>query len=231
MRIDSEWIELPGGEFEMGQDDASEDERPVHRVALERFTISRCQVTNADFDLFVHASGRPAGEYRSRPEFLLPLQPVVAVNWFDAVGFCNWAARQTGRAVRLPTEAEWEYAARGGRSGCLYPWGSTAADERRSYARRWLRGPEPVGTAEANGFGLCDMCENVREWCADWYDARYYGASPVENPGGPERGTARVARGGSWRSHAKLARCAARGSLQPAFRRSDFGFRVVCDGR
>ena len=212
----------------MGRDGGAEDERPVHRVALGPFAISRTVVTNADFDAFLHATGRPPGEYRNRAGFAQPQQPVVAVNWFDAAAFCTWLARQTGRRFNLPTEAEWEYAARGGRDGCLYPWGDAPPAARPDFPNRWRHGPEPVGTSPPNGFGLFDMCENVREWCADWYDACYYGASPAEDSKGPPRGTLRVARGGSWRLQSKIACCAARANLAPAFRRSDFGFRVTC---
>ena len=229
MRIPAELIEIPGGEFNMGQENGATDERPVHRVVVARFALSRYQVANADYDAFVHATGRAPADNRSRTGFALPEQPVVAVNWFDAVAFCNWLGRQTGRHFRLPTEAEWEYAARGGLENCEYPWGNRLPAEREDYANRWLHGPEPVGTSAPNRFGLFDVCENVREWCADWYDAGWYPVSPAYNPKGPARGSVRVARGGSWRLHVKIARCAARASLAPAFRYADFGFRVACD--
>ncbi len=228
MRILTELIGLPGGEFEMGQENGREDERPVHRVTLAPFAISRCPVVNLDYDAFLNATGRARSEYRGRDGFSDPRHPVVAVNWFDAVAFCNWLSQQSGRRFRLPTEAEWEYAARGGLRGADYPWGAEPPSTRPGYAGRWRQGPELAGTGNANGFGLYDMCENVKEWCADWYGARYYCDSPGENPKGPARGTRRSARGGSWRLQVKVARCAARSSLSPTFRYADFGFRVVC---
>jgi formylglycine-generating enzyme required for sulfatase activity len=229
MRILSEMIELAGGEFNMGQEDGPENERPVHRVNVPPFALSPWQVTNAEYDLFVRATGKPAPEYRFRDGFSQPAHPVVAVNWFDAVAFCAWASRLSARRFRLPAEAEWEYAARGGLDGCRYPWGNTPPCEREAFAARWLRGPEAVGSAAPNAFGLFDMCENVREWCSDWFDPRYYRSSPRDNPKGPASGAQRVARGGSWRMHVKISRCAARAGMSPAFRHADFGFRVACD--
>ncbi len=97
------------------------------------------------------------------------------------------------------------------------------------YHARWLRGPEPVARREPNPYGLYDLCENVHEWCSDWYAGDYYGVSPEHNPRGPEIGTRRVSRGGSWRHQIKISRCAARSSIPPAFRYADYGFRVAGD--
>ena len=97
------------------------------------------------------------------------------------------------------------------------------------YELRWLRGPEPVGQSPANPYGLHEMCENVHEWCGDWYDAAYYASSPDHNPPGPPSGSRRASRGGSWRHHIKIARCSARSSIPPAFQYADYGFRVACE--
>ena len=199
----------------MGQDDGRDEERPAHRVTVAPFRLCRFQATNADYAAF-----RPFS-YASAEE------PVTSVSWFDAVEFCRWLGARWSMAIRLPTEAEWEFAARGGLEQKLYPWGDAPVTSRADYASRWTNGPEPIGTAEPNGYGLYDMCENVHEWCSDWYDPRYYEIAPADNPRGPEHGTRRSSRGGAWRHHIKIARCAARSSIPPEFRYADYGFRVA----
>jgi len=202
----------------MGQEDGRDDERPAHRVTVAPFLLCRLQTTNAHWEAFRKATGR------EKVEFAHETAPAAWVNWFDAMAYCHWLSAEWGRHVRLPTEAEWECAARGGVEGKLYPWG----DAPRVYeAGRWQRGPEPVAGSEPNGYGLFDMCENVHEWCSDWYDAGYYAVSPAENPQGPARGGRRASRGGAWRHHVKFSRCAARSSIPPEFRYADYGFRVA----
>jgi formylglycine-generating enzyme len=224
-------VPIPGGEFLMGQPDGRDEERPVHRVAVAPFRLGRCQVTNTEYDEFRHATGAVMPPFRVRPEFADPAQPVVGVSWFDAVAFCNWLSIQSGEWFRLPTEAEWECAARGGAEQQIYPWGNAPVFEREAYHARWLKAPEPVGTAAPNAFGLYDMCENVHEWCADWYDPGYYVVSPVDNPQGPPSGTRRASRGGAWRHQIRIARCAARSSIPPEFCYADYGFRVAFEVR
>jgi sulfatase modifying factor 1 len=208
-------VEIPGGEFLMGQENGRDEERPVHLVTIAPFRLCRFQVTTADFAAF-----RPFAYDRAD-------NPVTSLNWFDAVEFCEWLSTQWGTPVRLPTEAEWEFAARGGLPQKLYPWGDSPVTERAGYAHRWENGPEPVATSEPNGYGLFDMCENVHEWCSDWYDPRYYGTSPPHNPRGPATGARKASRGGAWRHHIKIARCAARSSIPPEFRYADYGFRIA----
>ncbi|MBZ5622584.1 MAG: formylglycine-generating enzyme family protein [Acidobacteriia bacterium] len=208
---------IPGGEFLMGQEDGRDEERPVHRVTVAPFRLCRFQVTNQDFAAF------------RKFVFDGPTLPVTSVSWFDAVEYCRWLSVEWGREIRLSTEAEWEFAARGGMEQKLYPWGDAPVTSRAGYGDRWREGPEPVATSEPNGYGLFDMCENVHEWCLDWYDPGYYLVSPAENPRGPETGTRRASRGGAWRHHIKIARCAARSSIPPEFRYADYGFRVAAE--
>lgn len=216
----SDLIHIPGGTFLMGQADGRAEEKPVHSVTLAPYRISRYPVTNCHWEEFRRATGREELMY------LHATAPVASVNWFDAVAYCNWLSSQWFTHVRLPTEAEWEFAARGGVEQQAYPWGS----EPREYdPPRWQHGPEPVAQAAANGFGLFDMCENVHEWCADWFGPAYYAVSPAKNPTGPERGERRASRGGAWRHHVKCSRCAARSSIPPEFRYADYGFRVAAD--
>ncbi len=201
----------------MGQPDGRDEEKPVHRVRVAPFRLCRFQVTNRDFAAF-----------RQFPFDCADL-PVISVNWFDAVDFCAWLSNRWGFPVRLPAEAEWEFAARGGLSQKLYPWGDDPPTSRPNYAARWREGPEPVATSEPNGYGLYDMCENIHEWCSDWYDPLYYAVSPEDNPRGPEAGVRKASRGGAWRHHIKIARCAARSSIPPEFRYADYGFRIAAD--
>jgi formylglycine-generating enzyme required for sulfatase activity len=223
-----ELIAIPGGEYDMGQQDGRAEERPVHRVQVGPFALGRFQVTNAQYDVFVRSTRRNPARFHCEPAFCKADQPVVGPTWFDAVAYCQWLAGQAGKLFRLPTEAEWEWAARGGLHGRLYPWGDDPPTERAGYRERWIEGPERVGESAPNGYGLFDICENVHEWCSDWYDPEYYQRSPLENPVGPATGTRRSSRGGAWRHQIKIARCAARSSIPPELEYSDYGFRVAC---
>lgn len=220
---------IEGTWFVMGSEEGEDNERPAHRVWVDTFELGKWQVTNAEYALFLQSSNHPPSPFWEDPKFNDPRQPVVAVSWFDAVRYCEWLRGVTGELIRLPTEAEWECAARGGAVGTLYPWGDDAPESRPDYATRWLTGPEPCARRAPNGYGVYDMCENVHEWCSDWYGADYYRVSPDRNPRGPETGARRVSRGGSWRHRIKMSRCAARSSIPPDFRYADYGFRTACD--
>jgi len=179
----------------MGQNDGRDDERPAHRVTVNAFRMARCQVTNADYAAF------------RKFDFTDATLPVVSVSWFDAVAYCAWLAGQWDLPVRLPTEAEWEFAARGGFPERTYPWGDRlpAVD-----TGRWREGPEPVGLGGPNGYGLFDMCQNVHEWCADWYDPAWYAASPAVTRKVPRTVSAAHREGGSVEApHQVLALCRA----------------------
>jgi sulfatase modifying factor 1 len=222
-------VVIPEGWFLMGSEAGQENERPVHRVWVDAFEMAECQVTNADYARFLAATKRRAPLHWSDPNFSDAEQPVVAPSWFDAVAYCEWLSAACGRRYRLPTEAEWERAARGGLEQKQFPWGDEPPEHLTNYSARWKNGPEPVGRAERNAYGLCDIGANVHEWCADWFAAEYYGASPERNPQGAAQGLRRSSRGGSWRHQIKVSRCAARASIPPEFQYADYGFRVVRD--
>jgi sulfatase modifying factor 1 len=220
---------IPAGWFRMGSDAGQENERPVHRVWIDAFYLAACQVTNAAYACFLEATGTHAPPLWDDLNFNHPEQPVVSVSWFEGVKYCEWLGGITGRNYRLPTEAEWERAARGGVENQLFPWGDDPPESLPNYGQRWKTAPEPVARSTPNSFGLYDICQNVHEWCSDWYQPDYYAASPERNPRGPETGERRASRGGSWRHHIKVTRCAARSSIPPQFQYADYGFRVACD--
>jgi formylglycine-generating enzyme len=241
-------VALPGGEFSMGNDASDgypgDGEGPVHTVVLSTFAIDACAVTNALFAEFVEATGHvsEAERFGSSLVFrgLLPGRwrevegadwrhpegpqsdlgdrehhPVVHVSWNDAQAFCAWSG------TRLPTEAEWEYAARGGLDGSVQGENASADDS---------SGTVPVDADEPNGYGLYNMTGNVWEWCSDWFDPGYYASSREADPRGPAWGTQRVMRGGSYAcrgSHRRRCRVDARGANEPNRSTGDLGFRVV----
>ena len=222
-------VRIPEGWFLMGSESGQDCERPIHRVWIDAFLLAATQVTNAEYDRFLRATSSCPTPFREDTNFCDPQQPVTGVSWFQAVRFCDWLSAQTGRAYRLPTEAEWERAARGNLEQKTFPWGDGPPQSLPDYATRWLAGPERVARYAPNAFGLYDICENVHEWCSDWYDPNFYAASPERNPRGPERGGRKASRGGSWRHFVKGARCSARSSIPPDFQYADYGFRVACD--
>ena len=220
---------IPSGWFLMGSEVGQDNERPVHRVWVDAYQLAACQITNAEYAKFLRATGKLPPPFWEDINFNHPQQPVVGVSWFEAQEYCNWLAASTERPYRLPSEAEWERAARGGVEGALFPWGDAPPESLAHYASRWRTGPEPIGQSESNACGLFDICANVHEWCSDWYDANYYAVSPERNPRGPESGQRRASRGGSWRHHIKVTRCAGRSSIPPQLQYADYGFRVACD--
>jgi formylglycine-generating enzyme required for sulfatase activity len=221
-----ELVEIPAGSFRMGSDGGAPDERPVHEVALAAFAIAVVPVTNAEYRRFVAATAHREPPTWGDERFVDAAQPVVAVSWFDAAAYCTWLAEVSGRACRLPSEAERERAATGGIDGIRYPWGE------HELANGATAPALPrAGLGTANAFGLHNMGDLVHEWCSDWYDAGYYAISPRQDPRGPSQGTRRSSRGGSWRHRAPFTRCAARSSLAPHLTYADYGFRVAADLR
>jgi formylglycine-generating enzyme len=220
---------IPEGWFEMGSESGQDNERPVHRVWVDALDLCVHQVTNAEYGHFLNATSRGKPLHWDDANFNHPSQPVVAPSWFDAVGYCEWLSRVTQQHYRLPTEAEWERAARGGLEGKAFPWGDVPPESLPNYASRWKNGPERVAQYPPNPFGLYDIGDNVHEWCADWYSPDYYAISPEKNPQGPADGKRRASRGGSWRHYIKVSRCAARSSIPPEFHYADYGFRIAHD--
>lgn len=223
-RTGIEFLPVPGGEFRMGHELEDEDARGVHPVRVTAFEIGRCEVTRAQYARFMADTSRPAPAQWSNPRFTGDTHPVVGVTWDDAAAFCLWAGG------RLPTEAEWEFAARGA-DGRRYPWGAPLPDKTRAvfHLDIGFGGTMPVGSAPEgrSPFGVLDMAGNVFEWCSDWYDAAYYARSERDNPRGPESGDQRVVRGGSWISLPDACYATRREKYPPAARSTLIGIRVV----
>jgi formylglycine-generating enzyme len=231
--VEPSLIRIPEGWFLMGSDSGQDCERPIHRVRIDSFLLAATQVTNAEYERFLHATSATMPPFWSDPNFNHPRQPVAGVSWHEAARYCEWLTAETGRHFRLPTEAEWERAARGGLDQKQFPWGDDPPQSLPDYDKRWLTGPEPIACYAPNAFGLFDIGDNVHEWCGDWYDPNYYAGSPEQNPQGPDQSPMKPqrksSRGGSWRHHIKVARCSARSSIPPEFQYADYGFRVACD--
>lgn len=224
-----EWIEMPGGSFWMGGG-PREDENPRHEVRVSPFRLARAPVTREEYQLFLDTTGHPAPPFWSEQAFSHPRMPAVGPSWEDAAAFCAWTSPRLGEPVRLPSEAEWEHAAKAGRE-VLYPWGDEPPESLPDYGRRWAAGPEPVDAYPSlHPLGFLGLGENVHEWCSDWYSAGYYRASPAADPRGPESGVRRASRGGAWRHRVKGCRCAARSAIPPGFRYNDYGFRLAAGG-
>jgi formylglycine-generating enzyme required for sulfatase activity len=226
-------ISIPEGWFLMGSGSGQDCERPIHRVWVDGFQLGATQVTNREYELFLRVTGSQPPPFWMDSNFNDPEQPVAGSSWFEAERYCQWLSAQTGRRYRLPSEAEWERAARGSLEQADFPWGNELPQSLPNYSIRWQTGPEPVARHSPNGFGLYNMCDNVHEWCCDWYDPNYYAISPERNPHGPEpaceKGLRKASRGGSWRHHVKVSRCSARSSIPPEFQYADYGFRVACN--
>ncbi len=221
---------IPAGEFAMGSDLGQEDEQPVHRVSVKAFYLDVYETTVSRYAEFL-ASQKPDAPFKwnEATAGAHENKPAVGVNWYDARDYCRWVGK------RLPTEAEWEIAARG-TEGRIYPWGS--AHPTRGHANagetRW-RGYNTlsnVGRFELGKTpeGVYDLSGNLWEWVADWYDPTYYQFSVRDNPKGPSAGPLRALRGGAWNNDSKAIRSSNRAGYAPDARRNDVGFRCAQDG-
>jgi len=223
--IEPEMIVIQGGCFWMGNNDGPSIESPRHRVRLSTFQMARYPVTRTEFQAFIDATDLPPPPWWDEPAFQGDRKPAIGINWIEANDYCKWLSEVSGGCYRLPTEAERECAARGGADDVVYPWGDALPQSHRGGRHQPV---EEVGRQDGpNGFGLFDISGGVHEWCADFFGSDYYMISPEKNPGGPATGDRRVARGGAWRHAVRYARCAARSSLPPEKRFSDFGFRCA----
>ncbi len=219
-------VYIPEGEFTIGSParDGDADEHPAHKVFLDGYWLGKSEVTFEQYDRFCAESGREkaADESWGRGN-----RPAVYVSWNDARDYCSWLAKKTGLKFRLPSEAEWEKAARD-----RYPWGSQPPDpERANFDKENMRtmpvGSYPLG---ASPYGILDLAGNVWEWTLDWYDPGFYRNSPRENPRGPETGAEKVVRGGSWANGPDLVRSANRSSENPESKLNILGFRLALGG-
>lgn len=222
----SRFVTVPAGWFDMGSDEGQEDERPVHRVCVETFEMAVHPVTRGEYAEFLAATGHELAREWDNPALARPDLPIVGVSWHDAQAYCVWRTAG-GERARLPTEAEWERAARGRREGGRYPWGEEVPAWIPKSGRGPLEGPWPASLGDPNDFGIYGITTNIHEWCADWHAGSYYAEAPERNPHGPAEGTRRASRGGSWRHRWTISRTAARSKLDPAFRYTDYGFRVA----
>jgi formylglycine-generating enzyme required for sulfatase activity len=220
------YVAIPGGAFLMGSQTGQEDERPIHRVHVDAFQLSMFPVTRRQYAAFLTATGHDRPRDWHLAGFDGDDLPVVGVSWHDAIAYCAWRTRE-GSPERLPTEAEWERAARGGLDDRRFPWGDEIPHWIPQEGRGPLAGPWPVTLGIPNAFGVMGIAANVHEWCADWHDRGYYAQSPASNPPGPPSGARRASRGGSWRHAVTISRSAARSKLDPSFRYTDYGFRTV----
>ena len=263
--VPREMVPIPAGVFAMGTNSGMGFEGPVHTVSVAAFYMDTHEVTAAEFAEFVRATGYQteaercgwAGVFDTKkaawtkgnganwqhpdgPKTLpKPSEPVTQVSFADAQAYAKWAKK------RLPTEAEWEWAARGGLQNKQFPWGDDLSPGGKQQANWWqgsfpdnntkadgFLGRAPARSFAPNGYGLFDMAGNVWEWCADWFDESYYERSPQANPHGPDRGTERVIRGGSWMcslNYCKGFRVAARSHSTPDTGLNNLGFRCVRD--
>ncbi len=254
-------VRIAAGEFVMGADDGADDERPAHRVFVDEYLLGTTPVTSDQYASFVRETGYRPPAVRELPQIVTPEReaefralaapyswrsrtppsgrgrhPVTLVTHDDALAYCKWLSGRLGVAVRLPSEAEWERAARGGIDAGRFPSGDALNAGVANYLSpgrdRHRHGTTAVGSFPLNPFGLADLAGNVWEWVEDWYDPLYYSQGPPRNPRGPAGGTLRIVRGGSWISDdPQMLRCAHRHTLPPDTYAYSIGVRIAYSAR
>ena len=217
-----QFVSVKGGCYQMGSSNGRDNENPVHDVCVNDFSIGKFEVTQAQWEKVMGSN--PSHFSQCGPDC-----PVDRISWNDAQEFIGKLNARSGRQYRLPTEAEWEFAARSG--GRNEKWAGTS-DEKSLGDFAWFGqnaggNPHKVGLKKANGIGIHDMSGNVLEWCQDRYNDAYYKASPKDNPPGADTGENRVVRGGSWSNSADSTRTAYRDWDEPKIRTYNVGMRVV----
>lgn len=263
--VNMSFVNIKGGCYEMGDSFGvgDKDEKPLHEVCVNDFALATQDVTIGDFRKFIAATNFKTDAEKSdgcvvwtgqkwknevsknwrNPGFTQNSRhPVVCISWNDATAFADWLSKKSGKRYRLPSEAEWEYAARSGGMNYKYAWGNgtpsgNIADES---AKKQFPGwtiwngyddnfiyTSPVGSFKPNELGLFDMTGNVWQWQGDWYGNNYYRDSPRNNPKGPPKGKLRVLRGGSWSTEPLLTRVANRNRNLPEESHNNYGFRLV----
>jgi formylglycine-generating enzyme required for sulfatase activity len=229
---------IPAGPFLMGSNHGKPDEKPRRKVTLDAYYIYKRPVTVGQYRKFCTATKRAMPDEQPRGGWKED-HPITGVSWKDAEAYCQWLSQKVGKPYRLPTEAEWEKAARGtdGVDGKkpprTYPWGANFEPSRLRCSKAKMGdvgSTAPAGShlTGASPYGILDMAGNVWNWCADWYMDDYYRAGPEKNPPGPTTGTERVVRGGSWAYYEPtMFRVTVRQKAPPGDHGSDTGFRCV----
>lgn len=242
-----EMVSIPAGHYVMGSalGAGEPDEYPPHQVWLPSFQIGRCLVTATEWALFLNDLGEAKaldlfepgpettvtwrdGHFEVRQDCLE--HPANGISWLAAIGYCRWLSLKTGRLYRLPLEAEWEKASRGGRTNTYYPWGSENPLGRANFGRSFAA-PRltitPVTAYPPNAYGIYDAVGNLAQWCQDFYQPQYYANSPEVRPPGPAEGRLRVLRGGSWGGLDIQIRCGSRSGEFPDIGESRLGLRLA----
>lgn len=218
--ISANMVWVTGGRFVMGNDGGEADERPAYEVVVDGFAISRYMVTQRQWEAIM---GSNPSEFKGCDQC-----PVDRVSWNDVQRFIKILNELTGKKYNLPTEAEWEYAAKGGKESKAYRYsGGNDIDEVAWYAGNSSTRPHPVGEKKPNELGIYDMSGGMWEWCQDWYNKNYYELNESNNPVGPETGSGRVRRGGSWFTQAVNCKTSTRNNVKQDYMDDSGGFRLV----